>query len=84
MSPRAEDRDHADAINAFNARTQERGEAVLRTLLAAVIGVLLAMAFVHFCTPCPGDPAALCAFAALAPRRLQATLAGRLRALHDR
>lgn len=62
MTPRAEDRDHAAAINEFNARTQESGEAIVRTLVAAIIGVLLALALVHWFLPCTAGPGALCAF----------------------
>lgn len=62
MTPRAEDHDHVAAINEMNARTQESGEALVRTLVAAIIGVLLALALVHFAMPCSAGPGALCAF----------------------
>lgn len=62
MIPRAEDHDHVAAINELNARTQESGEALVRTLVAAIIGVLLALALVHFAMPCSAGPGALCAF----------------------
>lgn len=68
MTPRAEDHDNVAAINEMNARTQASGEAMVRTLVAAIIGVLLALALVHFATPCPGTTD-LCAFGLLAGGR---------------
>lgn len=56
--PTPEEIDNAAAFAAYQSRLADRGEAVLRRLLAAVIGILLALALVHFATPC--EQAALC------------------------
>lgn len=50
--PTAAERDNAAAWLEYNARVQERGAAILRTLLAVVLGVLGAVAMIHWATPC--------------------------------
>ncbi len=50
--PTPTDHDNVAAFNAFQARTSAQAERAVRVLLAAVVGVLLALALVNWFTPC--------------------------------
>lgn len=68
--PTPTDRDNAAAWAAYSTRTSDQAERAVRVLLAAVVGVLLALALLHWATPCA--TATLCwAPLALPGRHLQ-------------
>lgn len=75
--PTAADRDNAAAWTAYASRTADQAERAVRLLLAAVIGVLLALALLHWATPCAD--AALCLAPLALPRQLHQHLRHRLR-----
>lgn len=56
--PTPTDRDNAAAWLDYNARVHARGQAVLHAVLVVVLGVLGALALIHWATPCAD--AALC------------------------
>lgn len=68
--PTPTERDNVAAWLAYNDRVQAQARGLLRVLLAAVIGVLLAVALIHWATPCA--EAALCLAPAAAPGRWRA------------
>lgn len=57
----------AAAVAAHGERVSAQAEAALRRLVAMVIGILLALALIHWMTPCEG--VALCMTAAIRPLR---------------
>ena len=67
--PTAAELDHAAAIAEDGARVTARAEALLHRLLAVAIGVGVALALLHWVTPCAASGAALCAAPILSPRQ---------------
>lgn len=80
--PTAQERDDAAALAAYLSRYESQAERAVRLVVATVLGVLLALALVHWATPCA--EATLCSGAgALAlPGNLQLWLRHQCRRLH--
>ena len=74
------ERDNAAAWLSYNARVHAQANAMLRTLLAVVIAVLLTLALLHWATPCA--EAALCLAPATVPRGLIVWCRRTFRRLH--